>query len=108
MGPIRRSFKFSQCMETITGEQNSYIARNVADLGPTRYYAKRPFIQDPRLALLPANLLKDARVLDIGCNEGFVTCEIGGYPLPCRTFFRVTHPEVRTDVEGEEGHGGRH
>ncbi|VDB85339.1 unnamed protein product [Peniophora sp. CBMAI 1063] len=31
---------------------------------------------DSRLALLPPGLLTSARVLDIGCNEGVVTCEI--------------------------------
>ncbi|KAH8106035.1 Bicoid-interacting protein 3-domain-containing protein [Cristinia sonorae] len=40
------------------------------------YYTKRPFIQDPRLRLLPQNLFQNARVLDLGCNEGWVTCEI--------------------------------
>ncbi|KAG6835712.1 hypothetical protein H0H93_015423, partial [Arthromyces matolae] len=41
------------------------------------YYAKRPSVRDPRLALLPPTLFPGARVLDIGCNEGWVTCEIG-------------------------------
>ncbi|KAL4249118.1 RNA methyltransferase [Abortiporus biennis] len=40
------------------------------------YYSKRPVVRDPRLALLPHHVFKDARVLDIGCNEGYVTCEI--------------------------------
>ncbi|KAI0082433.1 Bin3-domain-containing protein [Panus rudis PR-1116 ss-1] len=40
------------------------------------YYNKRPFVRDPRLALLPRNYFLDARVLDVGCNEGAVTCEI--------------------------------
>lgn len=40
------------------------------------YSSKRPSIKDPRLALLPPNFFTDARVLDIGCNEGWVTCEI--------------------------------
>lgn len=44
---------------------------------PCRYYSKRPSIRDPRLALLPAELLLEARVLDVGCNGGWVTCEIG-------------------------------
>lgn len=47
-----------------------------------RYYSKRPFVKDRRLALLPSNFFWDAVVLDIGCNEGWVTCEIGKY----RTF----------------------
>ncbi|OCH92197.1 Bin3-domain-containing protein [Obba rivulosa] len=40
------------------------------------YYTKRPFVHDPRLTLLPTSIFKDARVLDVGCNEGWVTCEI--------------------------------
>ncbi|KZT13021.1 Bin3-domain-containing protein [Laetiporus sulphureus 93-53] len=40
------------------------------------YYAKRPFLSDPRLAALPQSLFEGARVLDVGCNEGWVTCEI--------------------------------
>ncbi|KAG1837378.1 Bicoid-interacting protein 3-domain-containing protein, partial [Suillus subalutaceus] len=42
-----------------------------------RYYSKRPFIRDPRLALLPTEFFVGKRVLDVGCNEGWVTCEIG-------------------------------
>lgn len=44
-----------------------------------RYYSKRPSPQDPRLALLPGDLFQDARVLDVGCNEGYVTCQIGAF-----------------------------
>ncbi|PFH46547.1 hypothetical protein AMATHDRAFT_77622 [Amanita thiersii Skay4041] len=40
------------------------------------YYSKRPVAHDPRLAVLPHSLFRDARVLDVGCNEGWVTCEI--------------------------------
>ncbi|KAH9850001.1 Bin3-domain-containing protein [Lenzites betulinus] len=40
------------------------------------YYNKRPSAQDPRLALLPRQLFRGRRVLDVGCNEGWVTCEI--------------------------------
>ncbi|KAH9894442.1 Bin3-domain-containing protein [Cubamyces lactineus] len=40
------------------------------------YYTKRPPTQDPRLSLLPSSLFKGRRVLDVGCNEGWVTCEI--------------------------------
>lgn len=36
---------------------------------------------DPRLALLPENIFKGKCVLDIGCNEGWVTCEIGDFLL---------------------------
>ena len=49
----------------------------LANLMYQRYYSKRPSVKDPRLALLPPNLFTDARVLDVGCNEGWVTCEIG-------------------------------
>lgn len=40
------------------------------------YYSKRPSNADPRLALLPPSIFEGKRVLDIGCNEGWVTCEI--------------------------------
>jgi len=40
------------------------------------YYSKRPSHRDPRLALLPQDFFKGKRVLDVGCNEGWVTCEI--------------------------------
>ncbi|KDQ60125.1 hypothetical protein JAAARDRAFT_56097 [Jaapia argillacea MUCL 33604] len=40
------------------------------------YYAKRSKIGDRRLALLSSEIFKGARVLDVGCNEGWVTCEI--------------------------------
>ncbi|KAJ3013410.1 hypothetical protein NUW54_g1606 [Trametes sanguinea] len=40
------------------------------------YYSKRPSVNDPRLALLPRTLFYGRRVLDVGCNEGWVTCEI--------------------------------
>ena len=42
-----------------------------------RYYTKRPFRRDPRLALLPTPFFVGKTVLDVGCNEGWVTCEIG-------------------------------
>lgn len=42
----------------------------------TRYH-HNPLPYDPRLALLPRELLIGARVLDIGCNEGWVSCELG-------------------------------
>ncbi|KAJ7636951.1 Bicoid-interacting protein 3-domain-containing protein [Roridomyces roridus] len=40
------------------------------------YYAKRPCVNDPRLALLPPSTFSGKRVLDVGCNEGWVSCEI--------------------------------
>ncbi|KAF8871251.1 Bicoid-interacting protein 3-domain-containing protein [Gymnopilus junonius] len=40
------------------------------------YYTKRPFFKDERLGVLPSSIFKGRRVLDIGCNEGWVTCEI--------------------------------
>lgn len=64
-----------------------------------RYYSKRPFIQDPRLALLPTEFFVGKRVLDIGCNEGWVTCEIGKLPL---TRFRIPFIQFRNqDSPGE-------
>jgi 7SK snRNA methylphosphate capping enzyme len=41
------------------------------------YYSKQPGANDPRLAILPKELFVDARVLDVWCNEGWITCEIG-------------------------------
>ncbi|KAG0707958.1 Bicoid-interacting protein 3-domain-containing protein [Suillus ampliporus] len=43
------------------------------------YYSKRPFTRDPRLTLLPTEFFVGKRVLDVGCNEGWVTCEIGQF-----------------------------
>ncbi|KAA1468789.1 Bin3-domain-containing protein [Dentipellis sp. KUC8613] len=40
------------------------------------YLNHHPGPCDPRLSLLPRELLLGARVLDIGCNEGWVSCEI--------------------------------
>ncbi|CAE6488942.1 unnamed protein product [Rhizoctonia solani] len=41
------------------------------------YYTKRGNqSSDPRLKALPPGLFKGKRILDIGCNEGWVTCEI--------------------------------
>ena len=44
------------------------------------YYSKRPFASDSRLSALPKGIFHGATVLDIGCNEGWVTCEIGSHP----------------------------
>ncbi|CAK5268640.1 unnamed protein product [Mycena citricolor] len=40
------------------------------------YYAKRPSIRDPRLEVLPTALFAGKCVLDVGCNEGWVSCEV--------------------------------
>ncbi|TFK49397.1 Bin3-domain-containing protein [Heliocybe sulcata] len=40
------------------------------------YYSKRPSNTDARLALLPPSTFEGRRVLDVGCNEGWLTCEI--------------------------------
>ncbi|KAJ7074205.1 Bicoid-interacting protein 3-domain-containing protein [Mycena amicta] len=40
------------------------------------YYVKRPFVNDPRLEVLPSTTFTGKRVLDVGCNEGWVSCEI--------------------------------
>jgi 7SK snRNA methylphosphate capping enzyme len=44
-----------------------------------RYRYHHPGGHDSRLALLPRELLANARVLDVGCNEGWVSCEIGAF-----------------------------
>lgn len=41
------------------------------------YYQKRPLAQDERLSLLPRDVFEGKCVLDVGCNEGWITCEIG-------------------------------
>ncbi|KAH7345729.1 Bicoid-interacting protein 3-domain-containing protein [Rhizoctonia solani] len=53
-------------------------AERVAPYGNYKgYYTKRGNqTSDPRLQALPPGLFKGKRVLDIGCNEGWVTCEI--------------------------------
>ena len=43
----------------------------------TRYRYHHPGGHDSRLVLLPRDFLANARVLDVGCNEGWVSCEIG-------------------------------
>jgi 2-polyprenyl-3-methyl-5-hydroxy-6-metoxy-1,4-benzoquinol methylase len=63
---------------TATAPSLVFLNRNIY---LCRYYSKRPSIRDPRLALLPAEFFMGKRVLDVGCNEGWVTCEIGGPPL---------------------------
>ena len=46
------------------------------------YYSKRPFASDSRLSALPKGFFHGTTVLDIGCNEGWVTCEIGDHLPP--------------------------
>ncbi|KAG2358256.1 Bin3-domain-containing protein [Suillus spraguei] len=55
------------------------------------YYSKRPFIHDSRLALLPTEFFVGKRVLDVGCNEGWVTCEIGQ--------LRGAHQVIGVDID---------
>jgi hypothetical protein len=59
-----------------------------ASVPPSSYYTKRGYgdTGDPRLAVLPCNLFKEKRVLDIGCNEGVVTIEIGTFLLSGQPF----------------------
>ncbi|KAJ6572058.1 Bin3-domain-containing protein [Mycena capillaripes] len=40
------------------------------------YYAKRPSVNDPRLEVLSPSTFTGKRILDVGCNEGWVSCEI--------------------------------
>ncbi|KDR72624.1 hypothetical protein GALMADRAFT_142926 [Galerina marginata CBS 339.88] len=56
------------------------------------YYTKRPFVSDERLVALPPDLFRGAQVLDIGCNEGWVTCEIG--TVCFSTFLHHSHDRL--------------
>ncbi|KAG8983186.1 hypothetical protein FRB90_006240 [Tulasnella sp. 427] len=40
------------------------------------YYTKRPSVFDPRLSLFPPSFFKNKDVLDVGCNEGWVSIEL--------------------------------
>lgn len=94
------------------------------------YYSKRRFGQDPytgdeRLALIPREWLADKRVLDIGCNAGRVTIEIGlsfcllssfcsdcaywGYTPTAQSFgaYRVTGVDIDGDLIREASKEGR-
>jgi len=66
---------------TITGKLRRAVVeltpRKVLILYIPRYHYHYPGGHDSRLALLPPELLANARVLDVGCNEGWVSCEIG-------------------------------
>ncbi|CUS14205.1 unnamed protein product [Tuber aestivum] len=55
-------------MSTKTGSYKTYQSH-------ARHTGSNPaaHIPDPRLLILPQEILKDARVLDIGCNNGAVT-----------------------------------
>jgi hypothetical protein len=64
-----------------------------------RYYIKRPFVTDERLALLPLNLFQGARVLDVGCNEGWVTCEIGRCIMVFSTSYRLIKTRQQHSLE---------
>ena len=59
-----------------------------------RYRYHHPGGHDSRLALLPPKLLANARVLDVGCNEGWVSCEIGASFLisPARCMLTIKLP----------------
>lgn len=51
------------------------------------YYSKRKTSRlelDPRLAILPPEWFHNARVLDVGCNSGVVTVEVGQRFRPAR------------------------
>lgn len=74
----------NQFMEIIMGKKRNISLIYDTELSPDSYYLKRPAFRDARLSLLPKNVFESARVLDVGCNEGWVTCEIGmlyGIPL---------------------------
>lgn len=56
-----------------------------------RYYNKRPATNDHRLALIPRGFFTGKRVLDVGCNEGIVTCEIGIDSMTVLVFVPEAH-----------------
>jgi hypothetical protein len=63
------------------------------------YYFKRPLASDARLSLLSVHspmMFTEKRVLDVGCNEGWITCEIGAYPIaPLIGDLRCEHVQLR-------------
>ena len=63
------------------------------------YYNKRAYgaSGDPRLAVLPRDLFKERRVLDIGCNEGVVTIAIGAFLLSNH----LSRPRLTRDLRVE-------
>ena len=65
-----------------------YNIPSEASLPLSSYYTKRAYgaCGDTRLAVLPRDLFKERRVLDIGCNEGVVTIEIGALLLSDQLF----------------------
>ena len=73
----------------------SYIPSDVS-FPPFSYYTKRAqgARGDPRLAVLPHHLFKERRVLDIGCNEGVVTIEIGAFLLSANS---LSSQKLRAD-----------
>jgi len=80
---FRIPFSVLPCLAThrFHSNESCMTSSNLANAPPIYgnyhgYYSKRPLVKDPRLALLPPNFFTGTRVLDIGCNEGWVTCEI--------------------------------
>lgn len=72
-----------------------------------RYRYHRPGGHDSRVALLPPELLANARVLDVGCNEGWVSCELGASfhnPLSSRTH---ADSQNRRGLLPQRNHGAR-
>ncbi len=50
---------------------------------PHYYHSRSPTHSlDPRLSLLPCSLFTSKRVLDIGCNDGTVTLQVGAVLQP--------------------------
>lgn len=65
----RRATKRAKLEQTAYGNYSGYHSRRRLDSSKST--------GDPRLALLPADWVDWKRVLDIGCNSGRVTVELG-------------------------------
>lgn len=61
-----------------------------------------PTSVDPRLSFLPPDLFKGKRVLDIGCNEGWLTVDIGEFVLPIQG--PSSDIDISTKIRASEGH----
>jgi hypothetical protein len=75
---------------------SSYSIPSDVPFPPSSYYNKRAYgaCGDARLAVLPRDLFNERRVLDIGCNEGAVTIEIGVFLFSGQLFSSTFKAEL--------------